>query len=118
MGKRFLTVLFVLMFALGLSGVALARNTANVYQSGDSNEAYIEQIGDFNDPCQWQQGDNNKAYIKIHGSSNTAKQVQLNNSNFAETYIDGDFNTVCQYQDGGETSTIIIHGSHVSVYRY
>jgi len=89
MRKTFLTVLFVFMVALALSGVALG-NTADVYQTGDSNQVdYIDQVGDFNE-----------AFITQVGEGNEASQTQIGTSNYVYTHQEGHRNKAVITQDG------------------
>lgn len=59
MWKRSSSALFAVILVLGLSGLALATNIAQVYQGGNYNEASIEQVGDGNTALLHQEGDFN-----------------------------------------------------------
>lgn len=89
MRKEGLTTLLVLMFALGLPGVALAGTIAYVSQAGDSHEAYIEQVGDFNEAFVMQDGDENKA-----------RQIQIGTSNYVYARQEGHGNEAFIEQHG------------------
>jgi len=124
MWKRFLRVLFVLMVALALSGVALG-NTADVDQTGDDNQAHIEQVGDLNEASIWQDGNENEArqtqigtfnYVYTHqeGQGNQAYIDQVGDNNGSDTSdADGkDFT----FEIDDETNTITSRNFDTSPY--
>ena len=74
MYKRILTVVMALAFVVGLSGMALAINTANVNQSGTDNYAYIDQIGG-------NLGNNTIDIDQVAGTTNDAEVYQWGNGN-------------------------------------
>jgi len=92
MRKEGLRALLVLMFALGLPGVALAGTIAYVSQAGDSHEAYIEQVGDFNEAFITQVAEGNEATQTQIGTSNYVYARQEGHGNEAFIEQHGDYN--------------------------
>ena len=74
MSRKILTLVMALAFVVGLSGMALAINMADVNQSGTENYAYIDQIGG-------NLGNNTIDIDQVAGTTNDAEVYQWGNGN-------------------------------------
>jgi len=92
MYKRILTVVMALAFMVGLSGMALASNTADVDQSGTDNEAYINQVGGSpnNNTIDIDQiaVTTNDAVVYQNGSGNDVDVIQGAYSGYNNLYVE------------------------------
>ena len=92
MYKRILTVVMALAFVVGLSGMALASNTADVDQSGTDNEAYINQVGGSpnNNTIDIDQiaVTTNDAVVYQNGSGNDVDVIQNASSGYNNLYVE------------------------------
>ena len=92
MYKRILTVVMALAFMVGLSGMALASNTADVDQSGTDNEAYINQVGGSpnNNTIDIDQVafTTNDAVVYQNGSGNDVDVIQNASSGYNNLYVE------------------------------
>ena len=87
MYKRILTVVMALAFVVGLSGMALASNTADVFQYGTDNQAYIYQLYDGNEVYSHQNA-NSWNYLDVSQYGKNSKvnlnQVSVDSYNWAK----------------------------------
>jgi len=124
MYKRILTLVMALAFVVGLSGMALASNTADVDQSGTDNEAYINQVGGSpnNNTIDIDQvaGTTNDAVVYQSGSGNDV-DVTLNqnaSSGYNNLYVEqlgtdgagsGDNNDLDLFQIAGTNNDAVVY---------
>ena len=94
MGRKILTLVMALAFVVGLSGMALASNTADVDQSCTTGEnyAYIEQIGGSpnNNTIDIDQvaATDNDAEVYQSGSGNDVDVIQNASSDYNNLYVE------------------------------
>ena len=92
MSRKILTVVMALAFVVGLSGMALASNTADVDQSGTDNEAYINQVGGSpnNNTIDIDQiaVTTNDAVVYQNGSGNDVDVIQNASSGYNNLYVE------------------------------
>ena len=78
--KKLSTLLIALFFTAGMAFAQSNGNYAKQSQTGDDNEALIEQIGNGNSATQLQTDDENDADIYQEGNDNSAQQTQSGTS--------------------------------------
>ena len=92
MSRKILTLVMALAFVVGLSGMALASNTADVDQSGTDNEAYINQVGGSsnNNTIDIDQVavTTNDAVVYQNGSGNDVDVIQNASSDYNNLYVE------------------------------
>ena len=92
MGRKILTLVMALAFVVGLSGMALASNMADVDQSSTDNEAYINQVGGSsnNNTIDIDQiaGTTNDAVVYQNGSGNDVDVIQNASSDYNNLYVE------------------------------
>jgi len=92
MSRKILTLVMALAFVVGLSGMALASNMADVDQSSTDNEAYINQVGGSsnNNTIDIDQiaGTTNDAVVYQNGSGNDVDVIQNASSGYNNLYVE------------------------------
>jgi len=87
MSRKILTVVMALAFVVGLSGMAMASNTADVFQYGTDNQAYIYQLYDGNEVYSHQNA-NSWNYLDVSQYGKNSKvnlnQVSVDSYNWAK----------------------------------
>jgi len=121
MGRKILTLVMALAFVVGLSGMALASNTADVDQSGTDNEAYINQVGGSpnNNTIDIDQvaGTTNDAVVYQNGSGNDVDVIQNASSGYNSLYVEqvgngmgnGDNNILDLFQAAGTNNDAVVY---------